>query len=387
MKNDYDAEYDPEQIIGSSGNGGLRWMSMLIMVLVVFGFFSLVWYAYNASISEQQDENVAVISPENEEYKEKPEDAGGMEIANKDIEAYQLMRRQPTAQEEVEKVERLLPEAETPVILPKEKAPDPVRDAEVEKIDSAEVGMTTLSQKETNPVSAESSVKVEEVPVAGVVEESPKTIEKAVDTAIGTIVSSEPKTEFLASPKTLVTPSLPAVNKETITPKPSSPAPVTPVQPMGSVVKQPVAVKPAPVVPSTPQPTVSAMPKPTLPSPAAPVVVSPPQMLKLPPAVTPPVAEPAQPVSATAAVASPSGSAYVQLGALRSAAEAEKLWAKLREAHPDLLGNASRSVESVSVAGTGTLYRLRARGFASRASALSVCSSLKGRGQDCLVAQ
>jgi cell division septation protein DedD len=132
----------------------------------------------------------------------------------------------------------------------------------------------------------------------------------------------------------------------------------------------------------------------------APVVVSAPQVLKLPPAVPAPQAVAAQPkptltpptpkpiVAAPAPAPAPSsGGVYVQLGALRSTAEAERLWSQLREAHPDLLGSASRSVEAVTVAGTGTLYRLRARGFASRATALSTCSSLKNRGQDCLVAQ
>jgi SPOR domain len=339
MKNDYDADFEVEtERYRPQGSGGLRWMSMLVMALVVFGFFSLVWYAYNASVTPEQGEMVATIAPENEAYKVKPEDAGGMEIANKDIEAYQLMRRQPDAMEEAAKVERLLPSPAEPIAVTPQTQTTATA-SEMAAIASAEASLNTKPTQETLPVP---NNPVAPAPVASVsVGEAP------VATVAQPLI--EPAPAVLApTPAPLVTPPAPAFVVQAPPPAPKpAPAPIAAPQPtFESVVKQPIvaAPKPAPAKPA------SIKPAPAKPAPSA------------------------------------ASGVYVQLGAVRSRAEAEKLWSAVRAKHGDVLSSAY-SIEEVAVAGTGTLYRVRARGFASRASALSACSSLKARGQDCLVSQ
>ncbi len=405
MKNDYDAEYEADTLnYGSSGNGGLRWMSMLVMALVVFGFFSLVWYAYNASMSEQQQQAVAVIAPEQQEYKVKPENAGGMPIDNKDIEAYQLMRRQPSAEEEANKVERLLPGTDAPALAP--LPADPVKAGEVATITSAEAGIAGHPQTEareilplgntaTNPQAAPSST-----PAPSSTSTSGVTASPAVP---ATTVSPAPTPESGTLPKTTSTAAASAVAGKPVAGSPvsrkpvaGSPLAVNPVSPTPATppaTKAAASVSPAPAV--SPELPVSVVKQPVHTLPAKPVarkiksdttaaasVKS--EAIKASPAK---IAAASKPKTTVTPAHAASGKAYVQLGALRSAADAEALWTKLHGANKEVLGAATHTVEPVSVAGTGTLYRLRARGFTSRAAAVTACNGLKSRGLSCLVSQ
>lgn len=331
MKNDYDADFEVEtERYRPQGSGGLRWMSMLVMALVVFGFFSLVWYAYEASVSPEQGEMVATIAPEGEEYKVRPDEVGGMEIANKDIEAYQLMRRQPSVAEEAAKVERLLPmeDAPTAPVVAAQATP-----AEVAAIASTEA---SLNAKPTQETLVQETLPVAPAPVA------------PAPTTEPSVSVGEAPVATVAQPVEEPAPAAPApMPASAVTPPAPMPVPIVAAQPtFESVVKQPIVEKPQP------------KPAPVQPKPAS-----------------------AKPAATPAA-----GGVYVQLGAVRSRGEAEKLWSAARAKHGDVL-SAAYSIEEVAVAGTGTLYRVRARGFASRAVALSACSTLKARGQDCLVSQ
>ena len=114
MKNDYDA---PEMEIGDDiyESDGLRWMSVLVVILVVCGFFSLAWYAYrtNTGSSVAEDEVMLVEAPDGE-YRSRPDDPGGAEFLHKDKEVYnRLVARNPEA---AGNVERLMPGAEEPVV-------------------------------------------------------------------------------------------------------------------------------------------------------------------------------------------------------------------------------------------------------------------------------
>lgn len=369
MKNDYDAEYEADTLnYGSSGNGGLRWMSMLIMALVVFGFFSLVWYAYNASMSEQQQQAVAVIAPEQQEFKIKPENAGGMPIDNKDIEAYQLMRRQPSAIEEASKVERLLPEVNNPVIATAKAPMDPAKVGEVASITNAEAGIPNQPQaqpvlRETIPLSSSDQPTATITPItpATPAANAPAAVPAPAQSASVATASPVPSVTSHVTPDaanvTMSTPKPTAIESA----KPAAPAqlPVATQQPVRKTVPKPAPVKPAVVASKA---TIAPADKPKVPTATKPKVVSAPAV-------------------------SPTGKAYVQLGALRTAADAEALWKKLYASNKDVLGAATHSIESVNVAGTGTLFRLRARGFVSREAAIKACNGLKGRGLTCIVSQ
>lgn len=80
------------------------------------------------------------------------------------------------------------------------------------------------------------------------------------------------------------------------------------------------------------------------------------------------------------------GDARVQLAAVKSESAAQAEWTKMQKAHPDLLGNLTLTVQSVDKNGT-TFYRIQAGPVADRAAAKQLCASLKGQGQDCIVAK
>jgi len=75
----------------------------------------------------------------------------------------------------------------------------------------------------------------------------------------------------------------------------------------------------------------------------------------------------------------------VQLGAYGSRSGAESAWRAAVGRH-SILSGMPHDLEPLSRS-SGTLYRLRAGSFASRAEAESLCNRLKAAGQDCLVAE
>ncbi len=301
MTNDYDAEYEHEQLI--NGGGGLRWMSMLVMILVVFGFFSLVWYAYNNSVGEQKEDTIPVIAAANPTYKTKPHNAGGLDVNHKDIEAYQLMRREPSVTEEAQKVERLMPQADKPIVI-ETVDPEEVMEKisenvpELDDIEQAEADMTAPVPK----VPAMNEAAKLEV----LINEASKPIQKVTENVVeSTTQDVEKITAIVARPDVV------------------------------EVVKTPVTQAPKP----------------------APKVVAPKK-----------------------------SGAYVQLAALRSKAEAGRLWNKLSAKHKDVLGGLSYYTQAVNVKGS-TLYRLRVSGIGSHAKAASICRTLKARSQGCLASK
>lgn len=100
-------------------------------------------------------------------------------------------------------------------------------------------------------------------------------------------------------------------------------------------------------------------------------------------AVPPPSTSSQAPVLPTETVAS-RGFA-VQLGAYGSRTGAESAWRSAVGRH-NILSGLPHDLEPLQRS-SGTLYRLRAGSFASRAEAESVCNRLKSAGQDCLVAE
>ncbi|MEO5336716.1 MAG: SPOR domain-containing protein, partial [Magnetospirillum sp. WYHS-4] len=120
-----------------------------------------------------------------------------------------------------------------------------------------------------------------------------------------------------------------------------------------------------PVADPAPVAAPSAPPPPPAPEPQAAAVAAP---------APKPVAEPAK------------GGAYkVQIGALRTRAEAEAEWKKQQKNNADLLSGFGLTVVEVEVAGKGTFYRIRAGGVSSEAAAKDLCTKLTARKLPCLV--
>lgn len=85
--------------------------------------------------------------------------------------------------------------------------------------------------------------------------------------------------------------------------------------------------------------------------------------------------------------AAPSGDWVVQIASFRSEADAEAAWLAFQGRFSDISTGLGPDVVSVEIAERGTYHRLRIAAFSSRDDAVSFCSTLQGRGQDCLVAR
>ena len=96
--------------------------------------------------------------------------------------------------------------------------------------------------------------------------------------------------------------------------------------------------------------------------------------------------EPAAP-SGTVAGIDLSGSWVVQIASFRTEADAEAAWVAFRTRFSDISSGMAPDVASVEIEGRGTYHRLRIAAFADRGDAVSFCTTLQSRGQDCLVAR
>ena len=84
---------------------------------------------------------------------------------------------------------------------------------------------------------------------------------------------------------------------------------------------------------------------------------------------------------------SPSGNWVVQIASFRTESDAEAAWLAFRTRFADIASGLAPDVASVEIPDRGTYHRLRIAAFASRDEAVRFCTTLQGRGQDCLVAR
>ncbi|MEO0410933.1 MAG: SPOR domain-containing protein [Pseudomonadota bacterium] len=75
----------------------------------------------------------------------------------------------------------------------------------------------------------------------------------------------------------------------------------------------------------------------------------------------------------------------LQLAAFSSQENANSGWSVFADKHGDVLASLAPDVEAADLGERGTLYRLYANGFATKAEARAACDSLKSAGQGCLV--
>ena len=92
-----------------------------------------------------------------------------------------------------------------------------------------------------------------------------------------------------------------------------------------------------------------------------------------------------EPPPEPAVAASPITVFRVQLAALRSRADAEVAWRRLKRANGDLLGALDAEIMRVDLGDRGVFYRVRVGPLASAAKASTLCSRLMANNLDCLV--
>lgn len=266
---------------------------------------------------------IPVIKADERPIKIRPDDRGGMQVPNQDKLVYERMEQGEG--EGAAQVERLLPSAEQPQVPVKgAAAPDPqvARPAGTEVLRPAQ-------------------------PVA-----------------------SKPAVAIAEAPKPVAAP-----------PQPMVPAPVQQPVAQAAMATPPVAQAPAAggYVPTQARTAAT--------QPPAPAAVPAPVKAVAPAA--PPAPAPA-PVPAAAPVAAPKAPAggdwLIQLGALRTAPDADKEWGRIQRANHDLLGTLKSDVVRVELGEKGTFWRLRA-GPLSEQAAKQLCNELKSRNQGCIIAR
>lgn len=344
MRNDYDAP-EGETFDEIYQSDGLRWMSIVVVLLVVLGFFSLAWYAYRTNTTAGGEEGeILIVEGDTLPYKQRPENPGGMQFPNQDKEVYnKLVAEDEKATHNT--VERLLPPPEEPVTRPQ-----PTEEAAADEEEKKPTSWINSKLHQEPKEEMEEKLEVVEAPAQ---QAAPQEAKKTEDAAPE--VREQRKAEVTPQQK------IPAY----VPPKPVV-KPWMPVEKTQEAVKEDVTEAPA-KAPAAADPIVAQAEK---------FVQE--KQVKTP--VSPPSA-PAAPAAAPAA-----GNVEVQLAALRSKAEAESLWQKLLARHRDLLSGKSHRIVTAEIAGKGTFYRLRV-GTSSPAAATSLCASLTQRNQACILAR
>lgn len=302
----------------------------LVLALVGLGAVAVaaagIWFAYDQGVKRGAGGGPMLIKADNGPVKTAPENPGGMQVPNQDKQVFERLTGRQMGQGTAT-VENLLPPPEQPVPqqpLPADPAPAPA-------------------------------------PVAPAVP--------------GIVAALSPATPQAA-------PAAPAA------PPPAAPAPAAPATaakpPAPAPATAPPAVAAAPLQPVTPaapaaaqQQTAAAGPRqltvPTTPAPAP------------APAATTAAASPAPKAAAPAPAAG--GSWRIQLSSVRSEADADKEWRRLKGKHPDPLNPLSARYVRVDLGEKGIWWRVQAGPVGDKPAAEAACTKLKAQGQGCTIVQ
>jgi cell division septation protein DedD len=90
-------------------------------------------------------------------------------------------------------------------------------------------------------------------------------------------------------------------------------------------------------------------------------------------------------VAASVAPAKPEGRFRVQVGMVRTEAEAQAIAAKVRREHATALAAREPQIDQAVVGNMGSFYRVRVGPFATQQDGQAACGKLKSSGLDCLV--
>jgi septal ring-binding cell division protein DamX len=208
----------------------------------------------------------------------------------------------------------------------------------------------------------------------------PDDVDKAIDGFNAIIANAQPPLTASEPPQPPTTPQVatpPVVSASLTTASPpASAAPsAAPAQIAPPVTDNSASATPPPAASGTKATDITVPPADTKPS----VVAPPDATVTASAAPTPP------PAAADSAASAPAGSYQVQLGALPSQVQAQKIWDKLSAANPDLFGDKTPNIESATVKGK-TYYRLRTGSFASKADAAKFCGEVSAAGSVCTLA-
>ncbi|WP_395020017.1 SPOR domain-containing protein [Dongia sp.] len=312
--------FEAEDEVNGRGRRMRNRLMVLAAIVVIAGGAAWAW----VSSHRTPEGPVPVIAADTSPEKVKPDDEGGMQVPNQNVE---ILNGQATTDEQP----AITPPPEQPVSPPMTETTD-----EANAASQAPVITDAPKPAEPTPPAATDAVPSVDAP------------------AIPSVSAPEPG-QTAAAPAPVVS----EAETQQAAPAPAEPAPAPattaekPAEPTAAAAATSTAKAPEPAPAPKAEPTQTA---------AAPVA-------------------PAAPSVAPTA----GGAARIQLAAVKSEALAQSEWAKLQKAHPALLGGLTLNVQAVDKNGS-KLYRIQA-GPLTKAQAKDLCTQLKAQKQDCIVAK
>ncbi len=311
----------------------------LVLALVGLGAVAVaaagIWFAYDQGVKRGAGGGPMLIKADNGPVKTAPENPGGMQVPNQDKQVFERLTGRQMGQGTAT-VENLLPPPEQPV--PQQPLP-------------------------ADPAPAQAPVAPA---VPGIVAALPPATPQAAP--------ATPAAPAAAAPAAPATAAKPAANAPAATAPAAAAPPAVAAAPLQPVTPAPAAQS-APA--SAQQQTAAAGPRqltvPTTPAPAA------------APATTTAAATPAP--KAAAATPAAGGSWRIQLSSVRSEADADKEWRRLKGKHPDPLNPLSARYVRVDLGEKGIWWRVQAGPVGDKPAAEAACTKLKAQGQGCTVVQ
>lgn len=301
-----------------------RTLPTLLVVVALGAFVAIVWWAYQNAYKPSTPGELPVVEAEPGDVKVRPESEGGLDVPNQD----KLIYEQLGSGEAQPEVERLMPPPEEPLEPP-------------------------------SPPPAETAALTPPPP--------PQDIAPSAE-----IMAEAPATANLPEPPDLA----PAAGGQAPE-APQSPAPETAAATVAD------AAPPAPPAPELP----------VIPAPESAPVAAAEASAAAAPAAEVPESAPAEAETASAPETAPEVAPQVaaaagfriQLASVKSEADADKEWTRLRKIHGDLIGDLQPTVQRADLGTQGIFYRIQGGPLASREAAAELCEKLKAKNQGCLV--
>lgn len=320
---DNDNQKQPEYGDDEQESGVFRWMSAMVVLLAVAGFFGLAWYAYKSGGEAVDERDVEVVKADKAPVKETPVAPGGMQFPNQDKTVYGLIGEKA----DKPNVERILPAPEEPVTRGS--------NTETWMSDKAK-GKTVVDASPAGAPAAEvaaaasPNAQAQKEPVKEVIAAAPekKDQPKAEQFNPDKVRSEKESTQQAAMNED--NDDTHAATKEESEETPKAPE------------KKTIAAS-----------------------------VAPKEQAK-------PVTTPANPV--------PAKGARVQLSASKSEAEAKTTWTRIAKKFANDVQGKEHYILRADLGSKGVFYRLQMGPFSSTKAAEEFCFSLVSQGQGCIVA-
>lgn len=361
---DYDGDDDQE-------GGVFRWMSVIVVMLAIAGFFGLAWYAYKSGGEITDEKDAELILADTSPVKEVPENPGGMQIPNQDKSVYSLVGGK---QEDAKVAEHIIQSPEAPVSRNEEA------DSDTWMSDQVKEKLKIAGEQKASPAAGEAKAEAKPVeaksekPAEGVTETNAKA--KQFEPAKEKEAAAKHE-KASGEIKELKLAGIPE-NKPEAGPKP---VPVDQKKPEAEAAAKPEA-KPADAHKDEKPVDVK---KEESKAPVAEEKAPGENKAEAPKEAAAEEEKPAEQKKTAKAAAT--GSARAQLGAYKSEAEAEGQWKKIVKKFASEVRGKEHYVVRVDLGAKGVFYRLQVGSFASPKDAESFCVDLVSEGQSCIMAR